>query len=95
MTNNNNNKKTDDKYAEYKKFFANLDGFTAYKIYKLMSAVKNQQINNFVATDIEKNFRGTELGLVTMGIIAGSNKSFIALKNILSEVEEGQKNDSK
>ena len=93
---NNNNKKTDDKYAEFKKFFADLDGFTAYKIYKLMTAVKNQQINGFVATDIEKNFRGTELGLVTMGIIAGSNKSFIALKNILSEVEEGeQKNDSK
>ena len=66
MTNNNNNKKTDDKYAEYKKFFANLEGFTAYRIFK------------------------------TMGIIAGSNKSFIALKNILNEVEEGeQKNDSK
>ena len=60
-----------------------------------MTAVKNHQINGFVATDIEKNFRGTELGLVTMGIIAGSNKVFLALKNILSEVEEGQKNDSK
>jgi len=96
MTNKTEDKTEVDKYKLSKKYLTEVDGFTAFKICRLIETVNKTAVNGLVNTNIEENMKGADLGLVILGIVAGQNKVLTVLKSILNQSEktEGKKDES-